>query len=84
MNLQILKLNAYYYSDVLLFLGVPPMRPLWYEFPKDELTFGREGTHMLGEALLVTPVLQKSTTQGRIFLRHLCAQNCEIAAEKKI
>ncbi len=34
---------------------------------------------MLGEALLVTPVLQKSTTQGsKIFLRHLCAQNCEI------
>ena len=41
------------------------MRPLWYEFPGDEVTYGREGSHMLGEALLVTPVLQKSTTQGR-------------------
>jgi alpha-glucosidase (family GH31 glycosyl hydrolase) len=57
-------------------VGVPPMRPLWYEFPKDEVTFGREGSHMLGEALLVTPVLQKSTTQGSKFLlRHSCAQN---------
>jgi alpha-glucosidase (family GH31 glycosyl hydrolase) len=52
------------------------MRPLWYEFPKDEVTFGREGSHMLGEALLVTPVLQKSTTQGRILLRHSCAHTC--------
>jgi len=47
--------------------GVPPMRPLWYEFPKDEVTFGREGSHMLGEALLVTPVLQKSTTQVSVY-----------------
>jgi alpha-glucosidase (family GH31 glycosyl hydrolase) len=40
------------------------MRPLWYEFPGDEDTFSREGSHMVGEALLVAPVLQKSATQG--------------------
>ena len=43
------------------------MRPLWYEFPQDEGTFGREGIHMVGNSLLVAPVLQKSATQGRIF-----------------
>ncbi len=37
----------------------------------------QEGSHMLGESLLVTPVLQKSTTQGsRILLRHSYAHTC--------
>lgn len=47
--------------------GVPPMRPLWYEFPADENTFGREGSHMVGEALLVSPVLQKGATQVSVY-----------------
>ena len=36
--------------------GVPPMRPLWYEFPGDAASLDREGTHMVGGSLLVTPV----------------------------
>lgn len=43
------------------------MRPLWYEFPEDEGTFGREGIHMVGDALLVAPVLQKSATQVTVY-----------------
>jgi len=42
--------------------GAPPMRPLWFEFPGDEASWSREGTHMVGEALLVAPVLTKSAT----------------------
>jgi len=43
--------------------GVPMMRPLWYEFPGDEATFSKEGQHMVGDALLVAPVLHKGATQ---------------------
>ena len=39
------------------------MRPLWYEFPGDEGSFGREGIHMIGDALLVAPILKKSATE---------------------
>ena len=41
--------------SLLLFLtqeqtGVPTMRPLWYEFPADEGSWAREGSHMVREA----------------------------------
>ena len=53
--------NNYYYS------GVPVMRPLWYEFPNDEGSFGREGIHMIGDALLVAPILKKSATECKFY-----------------
>lgn len=46
--------------------GVPPMRPLWYEFPGDETTYTREGSHMVGESLLVAPVLTKGATSVEV------------------
>eukprot|EP00088_Acartia_fossae_P032112 TRINITY_DN3291_c0_g1_i2.p1 TRINITY_DN3291_c0_g1~~TRINITY_DN3291_c0_g1_i2.p1 ORF type:complete len:896 (-),score=202.34 TRINITY_DN3291_c0_g1_i2:157-2844(-) len=47
--------------------GVPVMRPLWYEFPQDEGTFGREGEHLIGDALLVAPILKKSATELSVY-----------------
>lgn len=47
--------------------GVPVMRPLWYEFPQDEGTYGREGEHMIGDALLVAPILKKSATELSVY-----------------
>ena len=47
--------------------GAPPMRPLWYEFPGDELSHSREGTHMVGDSLLVAPVLHKGATSVEVY-----------------
>jgi len=47
--------------------GVPPMRPLWYEFPEDEGTFDREGIHMIGNALLVAPVMKSGETKVTVY-----------------
>jgi len=47
--------------------GVPVMRPLWYEFPEDEGSYGREGEHMVGQALLVAPILKKSATELSVY-----------------
>jgi len=47
--------------------GTPPMRPLWYEFPEDEGTYSREGSHMVGSSLLVAPVLHKGATQVDVY-----------------
>jgi len=43
------------------------MRPLWYEFPLDEGSYGREGVHMVGDALLVAPVLKKAATSVDVY-----------------
>jgi len=47
--------------------GVPPMRPLWYEFPEDAASHAVEGSHMVGSALLVAPVLHKGATQVNVY-----------------
>ena len=35
------------------------MRPLWYEFPQDAASWTVEGQHLVGDSLLVAPVLTK-------------------------
>ena len=35
------------------------MRPLWYEFPQDTASWTVEGQHLVGDSLLVAPVLTK-------------------------
>lgn len=47
--------------------GSPPMRPLWYEFPQDEGTWAKEGSHMVGSSLLVAPVLTKGATSVSVY-----------------
>merc|ERR1712096_333538 len=47
--------------------GTPPMRPLWYEFPRDEGSYTKEGSHMVGSSLLVAPVLTKGSTQVNVY-----------------
>lgn len=37
--------------------GMPVMRPLWFHFPSDLQTFSMDESYLLGDALLVHPVL---------------------------
>ena len=39
--------------------GQPVMRPLWYEFPNDKLTYLISDEYMLGRDVLVTPVVKE-------------------------
>ena len=43
--------------------GVPIMRPLWYEFPKDVETYDVDEEFFIGKSLLVVPV----TSEGILF-----------------
>ena len=65
--------------------GTPPMRPLWYEFPEDSGSWEREGSHMVGAALLVAPVLTKVgntiVTRREIKLSHRGIYNCHTAGK---
>ncbi|XP_027673962.2 neutral alpha-glucosidase C isoform X1 [Chelonia mydas] len=46
----------------------PVMRPLWVEFPKEQETFGVEDEYMLGNALLVHPVIEQEATTVNVLL----------------
>lgn len=48
--------------------GEPIMRPLWYEFPGDSKLFDREDAFMLGESILVYPVLEKDAKSIEAYL----------------
>lgn len=42
--------------------GVPVMRPMWLEFPLEEALYADEEQFMLGEHLLVAPIMQAGAT----------------------
>lgn len=47
--------------------GMPPMRPMWYEFPMDTKTFKMEDQHMLGRGLLVHPVSHQGVSSVEVY-----------------
>ena len=48
--------------------GIPMLRHLALEFPEDDATFGTEEEFMLGEALLIAPVLRDYTMTRKVYL----------------
>jgi alpha-glucosidase len=48
--------------------GAPVMRPLWYEYPADKLTYLVNDEFMLGSDVLVAPVVKEGMTTRGIYL----------------
>jgi len=48
--------------------GQPVMRPLWYEFPSDRLTYLISDEYMVGDDLLVAPVVKEGMRNRDVYL----------------
>lgn len=48
--------------------GAPPMRPLFFDFYDDEISYGIEDEFMFGPDLLVAPVLKEGATARSVYL----------------
>ncbi|XP_055361355.1 neutral alpha-glucosidase C [Betta splendens] len=48
--------------------GLPPLRPLWVEFPKEQNTFTVDSQYMIGGALLASPVTEPGVQEVDVFL----------------
>jgi alpha-glucosidase len=48
--------------------GQPVMRPLWYEFPDDKLTYLNGDEFMVGDDLLVAPVVKEGMRNRDVYL----------------
>jgi len=48
--------------------GSPPMRPLFFDFPKDEGSYKVEDQFMFGPDLLVAPVLYEGARSREVYL----------------
>ncbi|SHG47370.1 glycoside hydrolase family 31 protein [Ornithinibacillus halophilus] len=48
--------------------GLPVMRPLFMEFPEDEKTYNLNDQFMLGDNVILAPILQPSVTDRAVYL----------------
>ncbi|EYC26665.1 hypothetical protein Y032_0010g897 [Ancylostoma ceylanicum] len=48
--------------------GKPPMRPFWMEFSEDEASFDEDRQWMVGNALLVKPIVEPNAVQASLYL----------------
>jgi len=48
--------------------GVPPMRPLWVEFPGEENLFAEENQYLLGKYLMVKPITSAGQREAEVLL----------------
>lgn len=52
--------------------GTPVMRPLFYDFPEDEVCYQIEDEYLFGPELLVAPVVEKGVTKRKVYLPEGC------------
>jgi alpha-D-xyloside xylohydrolase len=64
------RLRGYIATQMMLAheKGVPPMRPLLFDFPNDRASFDVEDQFMLGPDLLVAPVLHQGERRRAVYL----------------
>lgn len=48
--------------------GLPIMRPTWYHESRDENAYNLDDQHLVGQALLVKPILEKEVTSAKVYL----------------
>ena len=48
--------------------GYPIVRPLFFEFPNDKLSYDISNQYMLGEALLIVPITEKGQKMVKVYL----------------
>jgi alpha-glucosidase len=46
--------------------GTPVVRPMWYQFPKDNETYTLSEQFMIGESLMVCPVMVQDDSETSI------------------
>lgn len=52
--------------------GTPVMRPLFYDFPKDDTAWEVDYTYMLGPSILVAPIINYQERQREVYLPKGC------------
>ncbi len=55
-------------ADIAARTQMPIVRPLFFQFPDDAVTYGIEDQFMLGDRYLVAPVLEKGATSRGVYI----------------
>jgi alpha-glucosidase (family GH31 glycosyl hydrolase) len=58
----------YRYAQVAHERGLPIVRPLFLDYPRDPVTYGLNDEYLLGDGVLVAPVTRESATSRDVYL----------------
>ncbi len=56
------------YMEIAEKTGAPLMRPMFYEYPRDEICYSLGDQYMFGEDILFAPVVTQGQTRRRVYL----------------
>jgi len=64
------KLRPYIHQhmDIASKNGTPVMRPMFYDYPKDEICYILDDQYMFGEDILFAPIVQQGQTERVVYL----------------
>jgi len=64
------KLRPYIHQhmDIASKNGTPVMRPMFYDYPKDEICYKLDDQYMFGEDILFAPIVQQGQTERVVYL----------------
>ena len=48
--------------------GAPLMRPMFYEYPKEEICYSLDDQYMFGEEILFAPIVTEGQTERKVYL----------------
>lgn len=65
--------TQFYVSSIT---GLPVVRPLWVEFPRDKNTYNMDNQFILGSSLLVHPVTERYATSVDVYLPGATTVSC--------
>jgi alpha-glucosidase (family GH31 glycosyl hydrolase) len=63
-----LKPYLYHYAEIASQRGLPIVRPLFLNYPAESETYALEDEYLLGDEVLVAPVIQPGQTERRLYL----------------
>jgi alpha-glucosidase (family GH31 glycosyl hydrolase) len=65
---RVLQPYLYYYAQVAHRSGLPILRPLFLNYPADDTTYALNDQYLIGDDLLVAPVLEAGQSERRLYL----------------
>ena len=78
-----LKDYTCFYMEEASRTGAPIMRPMFWEYPEDEVCYTCEDQYFYGADILVAPIYEQGSTERRVYLpkgKWIPVKNCRMAA----
>ena len=56
------------HMDIASEKGIPVMRPMFFDYPEDEICYTLEGQYMFGDDIIFAPITERGQTDKEVYL----------------